>query len=85
MIVFDRWWNPAMEDQAIQRAHRYGRQVPLQVIRFLVEDSVEERIVEILDEKKTLFDQYVEAAPQLYAEQDMAVQLKQILALDPRS
>lgn len=64
VILIDRWWNPAIEDQAVQRAHRYGRQFPLEVIRFLVENSVEEKIQTILGEKRVLFDEYVSAAPQ---------------------
>ena len=63
VILFDRWWNPAVEQQAMQRAHRFGRQSPLQVVRFIVEDTVEEQIAEILERKDLLFDDYVESAP----------------------
>ena len=79
VILFDRWWNPATEDQAIQRAHRFGRQTPLEVVRFLVEDSIEEKINEVLLEKRTLFDEYISTAPQLTWQH--SEQLKQILAL----
>ena len=82
VILFDRWWNPAIENQAIQRAHRFGRKMPLQVIRFLVENSVEERIQEVLREKKTLFDMYVEDAPGFSVEQFTEDQLKKILDLN---
>ncbi len=61
VILFDRWWNPALEDQAVNRAHRFGRISPLHVVRFLVRDSIEERIQEILDEKRSVFAEYVEA------------------------
>ena len=64
VILFDRWWNPAKEDQAIHRAHRYGRESPLDVIRFIVEDSVEERIDSVLETKRALFDEYITKAPQ---------------------
>ena len=64
VILFDRWWNPAKEDQAIHRAHRYGRDSPLEVIRFLVENSIEERIDTVLQTKRALFDEYVTDAPQ---------------------
>ena len=64
VILFDRWWNPAKEDQAIHRAHRYGRESTLEVIRFLVEDSVEERIDSVLGAKRMLFDEYITKAPQ---------------------
>ena len=63
VILFDRWWNPAIENQAIQRAHRFGRRSPLQVIRFIVEDTVEQRVAEILEEKQLLFKEYIESAP----------------------
>jgi len=62
VILFDRWWNPAVEDQAMNRAHRFGRKNVLQVLRFTVIDSIEERIVRIIDEKKTVFDLYVNQA-----------------------
>ena len=61
VVLFDRWWNPAVEAQAVNRAHRLGRSTPLHVIRFLVRDSVEERIDAILTAKQQLFDDYVES------------------------
>ena len=62
VIIYDRWWNPAVEDQAIQRAHRFGRDRPLTVVRLMVEGTVEERILEILAEKRDIFRLYVETA-----------------------
>lgn len=62
VLLFDRWWNPAVEEQAIHRAHRFGREKILHAFRFLVVDSVEERIAEVLERKQTLFEQYVESA-----------------------
>lgn len=62
VVLFDRWWNPALEDQAINRAHRFNRINVLHVFRFTVVDSIEERIVRILSEKKILFEQYVNQA-----------------------
>lgn len=59
VVLFDRWWNPAVEDQAINRAHRFGRTRPLHVFRFLVADSIEQRIEEVLSKKRELFDSYV--------------------------
>lgn len=61
VIVFDRWWNPAVEVQAIYRAHRFDRDEPLHVVRFLVVDSIEERIADILEKKGVLFDEIIEA------------------------
>ena len=62
VVLFDRWWNPALENQAIQRAHRFGRERPLHVIRFIVSDTIEERISNILMEKQELFENYIESA-----------------------
>ena len=60
VVLFDRWWNPAVEMQAIHRAHRFSRKKPLHVVRFLVANTIEERIASILDRKKGLFDDVVE-------------------------
>ena len=62
VVLFDRWWNPAVEDQAINRAHRFGRDRPLNVYRFLVTDSIEERVEAVLDDKRELFRTYVDDA-----------------------
>ena len=62
VVLFDRWWNPAVENQAIQRAHRFGRERPLHVVRFLVRDSIEDRIAEVLRDKEMDFEHYIENA-----------------------
>ncbi len=56
VFLFDRWWNPAVEDQAINRAHRIGAAGPVTVTRFISVDTVEERIDRILREKRELSD-----------------------------
>ena len=61
VVMFDRWWNPAVETQAIYRAHRFDRKDPLHVIRFLVKESIEERVAAILDRKAALFDSTIES------------------------
>ena len=61
VIVFDRWWNPAVEAQAIYRAHRFDRATTLHVVRFLITDSIEERIADILEQKSVLFDEVIES------------------------
>jgi len=62
VVLFDRWWNPAVEDQAINRAHRFNRKNILQVFRFTVVDSIEESIIRILGQKRAIFEQYVNQA-----------------------
>ena len=54
VFLFDRWWNPAVEDQAINRAHRIGAVGPVTVTRFISTDTVEEKIDRILQEKRKL-------------------------------
>ena len=55
VFLFDRWWNPAIEDQAINRAHRIGCKSQVIVTRFISKDTIEERIDKILTEKRELF------------------------------
>ncbi|MDO5309665.1 MAG: DEAD/DEAH box helicase [Planctomycetia bacterium] len=54
VFLFDRWWNPAVEDQAINRAHRIGATGPVTVTRFVAVDTIEEKIDRILTEKRML-------------------------------
>jgi len=56
VFLFDRWWNPAIEDQAINRAHRIGAAGTVTVTRFLSVDTIEERIDEVLRKKRNLSD-----------------------------
>lgn len=54
VFLFDRWWNPAVEDQAINRAHRIGVSRPVTVTRFVTDNTIEEKIDKILIEKRML-------------------------------
>ncbi len=63
VIHFDRWWNPAVETQAEDRVHRIGQTRPVEVFAYLSADTVEERIAEILDEKRALFADWVDGVP----------------------
>jgi SNF2 family DNA or RNA helicase len=56
VFLFDRWWNPAVEDQAINRAHRLGVKGSVTVTRLLTLSTIEERINQVLEEKRELFD-----------------------------
>ncbi|MBI3464978.1 MAG: DEAD/DEAH box helicase, partial [Planctomycetes bacterium] len=56
VFLFDRWWNPAVEDQAINRAHRIGAAGQVTVTRFLALDTIEQRIDQVLCEKREIFD-----------------------------
>ncbi|MGW0363514.1 DEAD/DEAH box helicase [Streptomyces sp. NPDC002990] len=56
VIHFDRWWNPAVEEQATDRAYRIGQTQPVQVHRIIAEGTVEDRIAEMLEAKRALAD-----------------------------
>jgi len=56
VFLFDRWWNPAVEDQAINRAHRIGAAGPVIVTRFLTVETIEQRINMVLEQKRQLFE-----------------------------
>ena len=57
---FDRWWNPAVEAQAESRSHRMGQQFPVNVYSYTCENTIEERISDILRSKQQLFDDIVD-------------------------
>ncbi|WP_425824926.1 DEAD/DEAH box helicase [Streptomyces fractus] len=56
VIHYDRWWNPAVEDQATDRAYRIGQTQPVQVHRLVTEGTVEDRIAQLLAGKRDLAD-----------------------------
>lgn len=56
VIHYDRWWNPAVEEQATDRAYRIGQTQPVQVHRLLTEGTVEDRIAQLLASKRQLAD-----------------------------
>ena len=59
VIHYDPWWNPAAEDQATDRAHRIGQTKKVNVIRLVMGDSIEEKVVELGERKKALFDKLI--------------------------
>ena len=59
---FDRWWNPAVEQQAESRSHRIGQRYPVNVYAYLCEGTIEERIAKVLEEKQAIFDEVVDGA-----------------------
>ncbi len=56
VLHLDPWWNPAVEDQASDRAHRIGQQRPVTVYRFVSENTIEEKIVKLHAQKRDLAD-----------------------------
>ncbi|SFT67661.1 Superfamily II DNA or RNA helicase, SNF2 family [Selenomonas sp. GACV-9] len=60
VIHFDPWWNPAVEDQATDRAYRLGQKNNVQVLKFITKGTVEEKIFELQEKKKSLIDQMIQ-------------------------
>lgn len=60
VILYDLWWNPAVEDQATGRAHRFGQKNVVQVIRLITEGTIEEKIYELQQKKRELIDKVIQ-------------------------
>ena len=56
MFLVDPWWNPAVENQAADRAHRIGQERPVFVYRLVSQGTVEEKILLLQDKKRALFE-----------------------------
>jgi len=59
VIILDPWWNPAVENQAISRAHRIGQDKKVMVYRFISKDTIEEKILKLQSDKLNLADAFV--------------------------
>lgn len=59
VIHFDPWWNPAVENQASDRAHRYGQREVVEVIKLIAKGTIEEKIVRLQENKKELIDDII--------------------------
>jgi len=62
VIHMDPWWNPAVEDQASDRAHRIGQQRPVTIYRLVAKDTIEDKIVDLHHHKRDLADSLLEDA-----------------------
>jgi len=60
VVHFDRWWNPAVEAQAEARSHRMGQRHPVNVYVYTCQDTIEERVEQILRDKRRLFAELVD-------------------------
>jgi superfamily II DNA or RNA helicase len=56
VFLLDPWWNPAVEDQAADRAHRIGQERPVNVYRLVAKDTVEERVLDLQERKRRIAD-----------------------------
>lgn len=65
VILYDLWWNPAVEQQAIDRAHRMGQTKTVQVHKLIAKGTIEEKIYDLQQKKKSLFDQVIHSSEQM--------------------
>ncbi len=77
---FDRWWNPAVENQATDRAYRIGQTRTVQVHKFVVRGTLEERIDQMIESKTALAENIIGSGEQWLTELDTS-QLRDILTL----
>jgi len=84
VIHIDRWWNPAVEDQATDRAFRIGQRKDVQVRKFVCVGTVEERIDAMIEEKKALAERIVGTGESWLTELSVA-ELRKVIALAPEA
>ncbi|MEN0068277.1 MAG: DEAD/DEAH box helicase, partial [Myxococcota bacterium] len=86
VLHYDRWWNPAVEDQATDRAYRIGQHQTVMVHKMVCEGTLEERIDQLLDEKRELFRTVVGSGERWVTElDDDQLRALVMLAQDPKS
>jgi SNF2 family DNA or RNA helicase len=84
VVHVDRWWNPAVEDQATDRAFRIGQRRDVQVRKFVCVGTVEERIDSMIEEKKALAERIVGTGEGWLTELSVA-DLRQVISLAPEA
>ena len=62
VIHLDPWWNPAVEDQASDRAHRYGQRRVVEVIKLIAKGTIEEKIIELQESKRSLINDMIDGS-----------------------
>ncbi|MDE8610636.1 DEAD/DEAH box helicase, partial [Listeria monocytogenes] len=80
-ILYDLWWNPAVEEQATGRAHRIGQKRVVQVFRMITKGTIEERIFDLQKKKQALVDELIQPGEQMLGKLSTE-EIKQILQLD---
>ena len=71
VILYDLWWNPAVEEQATGRAHRMGQKKEVEVWRLVAEGTIEEKIVSLQEQKKSLFTDILGSSASQLTEEDI--------------
>ena len=59
VIIYDPWWNPAVESQAADRTHRIGQTKPVNILKLVVKDTIEEKVQLLQEHKRRIFDEVV--------------------------
>lgn len=80
VFMMDTWWNEALENQAIDRIHRFGQDNPTFVVRFLVRDSIEDRMLAIQQKKRAIINDALGAADHQTTQSRTLEDLKSIFA-----
>ncbi|MFC5699814.1 SNF2 helicase associated domain-containing protein [Cohnella faecalis] len=70
VVLFDLWWNPAVEQQAADRAHRIGQKNVVQVIRMVTQGTIEEKMYELQERKRNLIDAVIKPGEETLASMD---------------
>ncbi|MBD1371353.1 SNF2 helicase associated domain-containing protein [Hazenella sp. IB182357] len=65
VILYDLWWNPAVEQQAADRAHRMGQNKNVQVLKLITRGTIEEKIYELQQQKQALFEQVIQPGEEM--------------------
>ena len=66
VVIYDPWWNPSVEAQAVDRAHRIGQKNTVNVYRLRTIGTIEEKIIKLQDRKKSLFNSLVGESKDLF-------------------
>jgi non-specific serine/threonine protein kinase len=82
VIHFDRWWNPAVENQATDRAFRIGQQKNVLVHKFVCRGTVEEKIDEMIKNKQSLANEMIEGGGETLVTEMTDEELLKMVALD---
>jgi len=84
VIIFDPWWNPAVESQAVDRAHRIGQTDIVNVYRLVTRGTIEEKILKLQEQKRNIFDSVLEKDGN-HLKQMSLEEIRQIFEIDEKT
>ena len=85
MVHFDRWWNPAVESQATDRAYRIGQRRNVLVHKFVCQGTIEAKIDLLIESKRQLADDFLAAGAEINLTEMDDRELLRLVALDPNA